>query len=127
MRSSVQLTLFLSALVTLAIVHTVAMQFFLYWKYVWLDMPVHVLGGMTVAFGLTLLPRLSARVPWRFTSVISVLLGVLVVGALWEVFEWSIGFRVGNDVWAIDLALDMLMDAVGATLGFGIMRGLSNV
>lgn len=50
-----------SSLVTLALVHYLSFEFFLYWKYLWLDIPVHILGTITVAFGIATAPFFALR------------------------------------------------------------------
>lgn len=127
MRSSVTLALFLSALVTLGITHALATEFALYWKYVWLDIPMHVLGGLTVALGLFALPLISTRVRERSLTFIPVLGMVLAVGVIWEVFEISIGMPQFEEGFYIDMVGDLTMDLIGAALAYALRSNLSKL
>ena len=105
------MTLALASL--LAILHTWALSAFLYWKFVWLDVPVHLLGGLTL--GMVLIAVLQVFRPWVFVG----LMFVVVIG--WEVFELSIGIpREAN--FYFDSALDVLMGAVGGTVAYFLAR-----
>ncbi|MEX0673027.1 MAG: hypothetical protein WDZ82_02305 [Candidatus Paceibacterota bacterium] len=113
----------LSFVVLLAVtttVHFTAQQYFLYYHFVWLDLFVHLLAG--VGLGILVLwvllfsswAPLRYRAPWQFvmTSIIS----VLAVGALWELFEWYTSTRGPAANIVLDTTLDMLMNLLGAIL-----------
>lgn len=97
----------------LASIHLYALPHFWYWYYPWLDLPVHLLGGMFMA-----------------TAVIGVLgkyrpgvfLAAVVAGSLgWEVFELLINVdREAN--FALDTSLDLLMDTFGIVLPYAMAR-----
>jgi len=103
--------LLLSAL--LAVSHIWAMADFLYWKYVWLDVPVHLLGGL--AIGVFVAALLNAWKPLSFL----LLAAVLIIG--WEVFEYFLGpLREANYVF--DTAIDLLMGTIGALIAYSVAR-----
>lgn len=85
----------------------------LYWKMVWFDVPMHFLGGVTIAvFLVALLMHFRPRL---------FLLGVFGISVLWEVFEYLAGFpREAN--YRFDTSLDLLMDALGALFVYVIAR-----
>jgi hypothetical protein len=99
--------------VLLASVHVVALEHFWYWYFPWLDVPVHLLGGLFMATAVIgFLGRYSPRL----------FLIIVAVGALgWELFEFIINIdREAN--FLFDTSLDLLMDAVGITLSYAIAR-----
>lgn len=111
--------LFAVALGVLAVVHVFAIQFFLYWTYLWFDIPMHALGGMVVALGF--LTFFSGYTRETFLTGLLMTLGVvLAVGTLWEIFEFvsdSTGPEAG---YVGDTVLDFLMDIVGGCIGYVI-------
>ena len=80
---------FLIAGSILAVIHVISLELFLYWKYLWLDIPMHALGGAVVALGLFTLHDLWPRYPKRLLYPIPVLLLVLLVAMGWEVY-WAV-------------------------------------
>lgn len=97
----------------LAVIHAWALSAYLYWRIVWLDMPVHLLGGLTIGMGVIAL--LHVFRPWVFV----VLMVLAIVG--WEVFELLIGIpREANFVF--DSALDVLMGALGGVVAYFLAR-----
>lgn len=97
----------------LAYANYIAIAEYLYWKYVWFDVPMHFLGGMALgAFGVGLL---NLYRPFLFIAF------VLSLFIAWELFEYFFGIpRDAN--YAFDTALDFLMDALGALVIYAIAR-----
>ena len=97
----------------LAYFQYVALEHFLYWRYLWLDTFMHFLGGLTVStFLIALLDRHRAIV---------FLAGMFAIAAGWELFELGINAeREAN--FGFDTSLDLLMDAIGMSLGYLIAR-----
>lgn len=97
----------------LASVHVTALGNFWYWYFPWLDVPVHLLGGLFMGTAVVgVLGRYRPRV----------FLVVVVAGAIgWELFELAINYtREINFVF--DTSLDLLMDAIGITLSYAVAR-----
>lgn len=113
--------LLLLSVVTLAFVHISALQFYLYWQYVWLDVPVHFLGGAVVTFLFFSLVDLGVRLPTWCQKVVPVLIMVFLVGVAWELYELLIGI-VMRDNYVFDTTLDLVMDVCGGYVGFIISR-----
>lgn len=124
---TVRLTLFLSSLVTLSIVHNVALKFYLYWTYLWLDIPIHVLGGVCVALGISVLPLFRVSVPMWIERMAGTLFVVLIVGILWEIFEFTSGISEFDDTFVFDTTLDLFMDMLGGIIGYGLVRSTQNI
>lgn len=105
---------------TIATLHTLAYIFFWYWTLWWFDILMHFLGGLWVAVTSLWFFYLSGYVrkpKVDFKTCLLITLGsILVIGALWEVFELSVGaYRETNHV--LDTAIDLIMDVIGSILG----------
>ena len=107
------------ALITTALVGYLDHQarlLFWYWEYPWFDVVMHFLGGVSVAsFMIWIHNRL---VPQASVWVV-VLVGLLVVGVSWEIFEWFAKTPTEAD-YVIDTITDLVMDVVGAVLVTGM-------
>ena len=126
-RMSILVILFLSTISTLAIIHFVALEFYLYWMYFWFDMLMHFLGGISVAFGVSTLPFFNINIPQRFNNLGTYILVVLIVGILWEVFELANGISiVGDDNFVLDTFTDLLFGIIGGTFGYYIVTRIKN-
>lgn len=103
--------LILSAL--LAALHIWALEDFLYWRFVWLDIPIHFLGGL--ALGAFFAAFLNAWRPVVFLlACVAILIG-------WEVFEYLID-NVREANYAFDTALDLLMGTFGMLIAYTVAR-----
>lgn len=122
-----RLSLLFSGLITLAVVHIVALKFFLYWKYLWLDVPVHILGGVCVALGISALPFLHISLPKFFETRSGYVCGIIIVGTVWEIFEYVSGVSLIDEHFLPDTLLDYGMDVVGVLLGYGIVKNIQKL
>lgn len=114
--------LFLIALSVLAGVHLLALRFFLYWHYPWLDLPMHVLGGSVVALSTFAFSNL--HVPGAYlvpVSVIRVMSVVVVVVIAWEVFEVWAGVTMVGNYW-LDTSLDIIFGLLGGLTGYFVAK-----
>ncbi|HEY4483649.1 MAG TPA: hypothetical protein VI752_00535 [Candidatus Paceibacterota bacterium] len=122
---------FIVGLVTVAL-SVMAYHNFWFWKLAYLDIAIHFLAGMTVAFlGLifyfsVVTPR-YLRLHFSFSSVlVTALVATLAVGLIWELFEFSM-----DEFWSAELSVkqlaimkftandslsDLLFDGLGALL-----------
>ncbi len=107
----------LTALVASAVLaglHFNALAHFWYWKYRWLDTPMHLLGGAVLAIFAVALLR-SFR-PFTFLA----LMALAAVG--WEVFEYVFGISTGQPNYLLDTVHDILNDAIGASFVYVVAR-----
>ena len=97
----------------LSILQFFAIANYLYWRFVWFDVPMHFLGGVSIAvFFVAVSIHFRPRLFLLFCT--TVFIG-------WEIFEYVAGFpRETNFVF--DTALDLLMDTLGAVLVYAIAR-----
>lgn len=123
MQPMLRYTLFLTSLATLAIIHNLAITFYLYWLYLWIDIPIHMLGGAVVTFGVWLLPVFRVSIPERFMGLVPTLVVVFAVGILWELFEIGIGIPIlEKEGYVLDTCIDLVMDLIGGYIGFAIIK-----
>lgn len=116
--------LLLVALSVLAVVHLIALEFYLYWYYLWLDIPMHFFGGIIVAIGIFSATELKIPLAAWFTKrwwrAMSIVVFVMVA---WEIFEVWAGVPMLED-YVFDTALDMTMGFIGGILGFFLAKRL---
>jgi hypothetical protein len=115
--------LFAAGLGILGVAHVIATSFYLYWTYLWLDNPMHALGGAVVALGFLVCFESYARGDfWR--GLFATLTAVMLVGALWEVFEYVTMIAGPEPGYVGDTILDLIMDFTGACLGYLAARAI---
>lgn len=127
MRTTTLLWLTLCITGFIAVAHYLAYEFTLYYQYPWLDVPMHILGGITAAFGFLLLPVFHIELPERYIDLLPVLAFVLVIGLVWELFEIWIGLPLIEGTYEQDLFGDLAMDLVGGALGFYLGRRINRL
>ena len=107
----------------IAVLHIGAIVFHLYWFFWWYDMFLHLLGGVFIALlvlwvrffsGYIKKPAIfSVRRVFLFT-----LLGLLVIGIGWEVFERLLGPTWSVEGYWLDTGIDIALDIVGGVVGW---------
>lgn len=97
----------------LAALHSYALDTYLYWRYVWLDVPVHFLGGVTLA--MLFIGLIRNFHPKTFALLMACVL------AGWELFELMIQTQREANFF-FDTALDLLMGALGAIVAYALAR-----
>lgn len=117
---------FLIAASILAVVHIVAIELVLYWRYAWFDIPMHVLGGTVIALGVFTIADLFPKFPKRLLYPIPVLLFVLLGSLAWEVYELGIGIPIEDD-FEIDTSIDLFMDMLGGVVGYIVGYAVSTL
>ena len=105
----------------LGVAHVVATGFSLYWTYLWLDIPMHALGGAVVALGFLTCWARYARGDFR-RGLFVTLGAVMTVGLAWEVFEYATMIAGTEPGYVGDTILDLAMDFLGACAGYGAAR-----
>lgn len=107
-------------LVLIAVTHIAAIQWSLYWHYIWLDVPVHFAGGMWLALAGAWM-FLRANMKLEVTTIFSL---VIILSIAWEIFELAAGVPI-EESFALDTVIDLTMDVFGGILGFLIAHSLS--
>ncbi len=109
-------TLAIATAVFVACAHGLAVYYALYWNYLWFDIPVHTLGGLTFGFwagAVSLRMKFSSRSAALFTAVT-----VFVVSVVWEIFEFSSGLTFLERGFWEDTASDISFALLGASLAY---------
>src|SRR3989338_8295 len=108
-------------LIPLSVTTWLAVEYFLYWRIWWLDIPMHFFGGMWAGLcGLWLIARRGNP-----ASLLSCLAFALFIGIAWEGFEYSEGIAASYHFsYPFDTAKDLVMDLLGATFGWMLVKRL---
>jgi hypothetical protein len=110
----------------LAVIHIIALELFLYWRFWWFDIPVHFIGGIVVALGVFTLHDLRIVIPTRLLQLVPVLLLVILVAMVWEVYEVLIGIPIESDA-VLDVLTDLSMGILGGLVGYTIGTNLNKL
>lgn len=120
---SIRLAFFFASLILVAVVHVIALELYLYWRFPWFDVPMHVLGGLCAALGYSILPFIGLRKKGQYETVLWYLGTVLAIGIAWEVFEYVAGISLVREThFVLDTTLDMCMDLIGGLIGYWVAR-----
>lgn len=110
-----------TAAALLAVAMWIVVSNALYWRFPWVDVPMHVLGGVWAGLCASwILARNGASAPlaWCFAFA-------LALGIAWELFEYSEGIVMSRHLsYTADTAKDIAMDLAGAALGWLFARKL---
>jgi len=116
MRKKFLLSIFFLAS-SIAFLHMIGSEFFLYWRFWWYDIVMHFLGGLMVGmialwvynyFEYFKNKEINKSLIFLYTFLV-----VLSVGIGWEVFEFLIEVDFSNN-YISDTSLDLIMDIVGS-------------
>ncbi len=124
-RKNILLYALLLVALAVMVLDRVAQINYLYWTYWWYDIMMHFLGGFLVAgVALWVFVRFSkgdAR-DARRALYVAIATGII-VGVGWECFEFIFKVpQVGVTNLAADTALDLVMDVVGASAVWVVLR-----
>ena len=117
-------------LVVILLFHFIATFNYWYWAYLWLDMPMHFLGGFWVAMAFVYLifnyqfPIPSEFLKQNFLSFLIITLSfVALIGVLWEFYEFLSDFFLSSKNYtqifqqgAADTMGDLFFDLLGGTV-----------
>jgi len=125
MNRKVYFGILLLLILLIAITHNIATEHYLYWKYLWSDLVVHLFSGLWVALvglGIFVFSRKDKSGIMRI--LFSTIILSLSIGILWEVFEYSVGIISFSKWYVPDTISDIIMDMIGGIAGFFIALGL---
>jgi hypothetical protein len=98
------------------ILDTLAIHYFLYWRWWWFDIILHFLGGAWVAlfsYYLFFLSGYFNKIIKRMSVFVLSLTLAITVGIIWEVFEYFMKVSLNQSNYLLDTSLDLLMDMLG--------------
>ncbi|MFM2424228.1 MAG: hypothetical protein RLZZ70_619 [Candidatus Parcubacteria bacterium] len=107
------------------VIHTIAEYFELYWRYGWLDMPVHLIGGVLLTLILYTFVLILKYQPARITlpRLLALATFPLLVWEVFGVYRYG-GLKPG---FGIDSSLDILFGILGVVAGYYIARALMRI
>lgn len=108
------LTIALILAMLVGMLHTLAIHYYLYWRFPYFDMLPHSAAGIMVGILLYFLARhkLEAKDAWWLAF-----LGAIAVGIAWEFFEYGAGVTKNEPGIVFDTLKDLTMDTLGGLLG----------
>ena len=110
----------------IGLINSLALYNFWYWNYRWLDMPMHFLGGVTIALLALWLVLVRGRDKERLgvashkKLILLSVISVLVIGISWELFEFNTDVLIvfaEKFMWS-DTFSDIFFDVLGSLLAF---------
>ena len=109
---------FVITLALLSLLHYLALEFSLYWRFAWFDIFMHFFGGAVVALGLFTLKDFVRNIPDRLQYFFPIIAGVIVAALSWEIFEIVLGVPTFEPGYGLDTVIDIVMGVVGGFVGF---------
>lgn len=109
----------------LAVVHFTAEVFHLYWAIWWFDNLSHFLAGFSLGFfSLSIFYEFDFFVNQLSSSrvVFISFIFVMILGGIWEIFEYVNGLTQSTEKYSLDVIHDLLSDALGAILALLIAK-----
>ncbi|OHA88581.1 MAG: hypothetical protein A3C70_01170 [Candidatus Zambryskibacteria bacterium RIFCSPHIGHO2_02_FULL_43_14] len=101
----------------LGVLNFAALSLYLYWTIWWFDNVMHFLGGFSLGFFSLYIFYGSGlfgdKVSFSKAILISFVF-VMILGGIWEVFEYINGLILSTEKYSLDVAHDLLADALGA-------------
>ncbi|OIO49657.1 MAG: hypothetical protein AUJ39_00625 [Parcubacteria group bacterium CG1_02_42_13] len=110
--------------IAIALIHSVAVFYNWYWRFLWIDVPMHFLGGVLAAI---IFIWLCEKLPGHFNlsrnffiTALAVLSFTALVGVLWEFSEFVYDVIISSRGWgalagqgARDMIEDLFFDLLG--------------
>lgn len=100
--------------------HLIAHELYLYWTMKWIDIPIHIIGG--IMSGLFVLVGLQAGKLKE--SLIYTLIGVFMIGIAWEVLELYYKVAEVDFMYWLGTIKDLIDDCIGGLIAFYIWKKL---
>lgn len=112
--------------VALVAIHLIAIFYNLYWRFLWMDIPMHFLGGVLVAVVfIWFFERFPGHIDLSRNFLLTIILTlgfVALIGVLWEFNEFVYDLLISSRGWGV-LTSQGTSDMVG-DLFFDILGGL---
>lgn len=107
-----------SSAVGTAVLYWFGLERFYFWYYPWFDIPMHIMGGLTIGFW-------GASLAWRrnyspYQAFLFILLLAIGIGSIWELFEYTSGLTRGEPGYWFDTLKDLGDDTLGALAAWSV-------
>lgn len=119
--------IFLISISIVAVSHFLLLEFYLYWRYEWLDIPMHVFGGAVVAIGIFAACDIGLSFLRRWRKFLPAMALVLLVAVGWEVFQYMVGISAIKDDFVWDTVTDLIWGLLGGVGGFYLASRLNDL
>src|ERR1035437_2047285 len=105
-------------LVLVGFLNLIKTKFYLHWSLWWIDIILHLLGGLCVSLFVLWFSNFKNWTPTKILA--TALVSAILVGILWEVYEQYVGLTFLSDGtrYFMDTGSDLMMDCVGGIFGF---------
>ena len=103
------------------ILYWISNKLYLQWTIWWIDIILHLFGGLFVCFIFFGIYSLffDLKLIHRTKLLFIALLSTFAIGTLWEVYELNSGITsLSSSIYYFDTSKDLLMDLVGGIVGF---------
>lgn len=111
------LSLLASSIIFLCIVNFIAIKGLWYYIFWYFDMPMHLIGGMTVSFLLVYIFYSKISSEEKF-PVFRLLISVFIIGFVWELYEQIVSVLIShNPQIYLDSISDLFFDLAGGIVG----------
>ena len=97
------------------VLNFIALTFYFYWTVGWYDYLMHFLGGLSIGVLAIWALKIENR---SLKAFLVAFVSVMVVGVGWEIFEYLNGLTFSTESYKLDIAHDLIMDALGATTAY---------
>jgi hypothetical protein len=105
-----------------ATLYWIGLEHFYFFYYPWFDIPLHIIGGLTIGFwGVALAARRRYTPRQMFLFI---LLLAIAIGSVWEIFEYVSGLTRSEAGYWFDTLKDLSDDIVGSLIALGLYRFL---
>lgn len=96
----------------------------LFWLLPWYDIPMHILGGFWVLFGVFgIWASFTKLIPEKKNFFLILILGTMVISVFWEIYELASGLvKVNEEGYIFDTAKDFADDFFGAVIAFFCLK-----
>lgn len=110
---------FVFLLILFLVSHYIFEPTYLYYEISWLDIPMHILGGLGVGFLINALTNLSGN----NLSFKEKLILFLIVAISWEIYEYIRGVMIYDSLFKyLDTLKDIFMGSLGFYFSFKLIK-----
>lgn len=107
----------IAILFLLAILNALAVVFSWYWRIPWLDMLTHTLGGVFIGGSFLWFVWTKKHSHKIHTIILQVILATILIGLLWEIFEFITDYIFkANSYDIVDGTSDLIFDILGGII-----------
>lgn len=101
----------------MAVTHYLAIELYIYWRYLWFDIPMHFIGGSVVALGYLSIRDFIPKLPSAWFKFVPTIFFVFAIAITWEVFELAAGITMQNG-YMVDTVADVIFGLIGGSVGY---------